>query len=76
MQDAHGTDVGIAASQLDDDDLDRELTHAHEKRHDIFVSGTADQLTNLTNRTRELECEYLRRFPERIHEASAKSEDC
>lgn len=76
MQDAHGADVGIAPNDLSDDDLDRELAHAHEKRHDIFLSGTADQLMNLTTRTRELECEFLRRFPERVHEATAKSEDC
>jgi len=34
---------GIPASQLSDEDLERELTHAHEKRHDIFVGGTVDQ---------------------------------
>lgn len=76
MQDAHGTEVGIAAGDLSDEDLDRELTHAHEKRHDIFLTGTADQLINLSNRTRELECEYLRRFGNRVAEAAAKSEDC
>jgi hypothetical protein len=76
MQDAHGGDVAIAPNDLSDDDLERELTHAHEKRHDIFLTGTADQLLNLTTRTRELECEFLRRFPERVHEATAKSEDC
>jgi hypothetical protein len=76
MQDAHGTDVGIAPSDLSDEDLERELAHSHEKRHDIFLSGTADQLINLSTRTRELECEYLRRFGHRVPEAAAKSEDC
>ena len=57
MQDANGTEVGIVASDLSDEDLERELAHAHEKRHDIFVNGTADQLIN---RTHELACEYLR----------------
>lgn len=76
MQDAHGTDVGIPPSDLSDEDLERELRHAHEKRHDIFVSGTADQLMNLSTRTRELECEYLRRFGDQVPEAAAKSEDC
>lgn len=76
MQDAHGIDVGIAPSDLSDEDLERELTHVHEKRHDIFLSGTADQLINLTSRARELECEYLRRFGDRVVEAAAKSEDC
>jgi hypothetical protein len=76
MQDAYGTEVGIEAGDLSDEDLERELAHAHEKRHDIFVSGTADQLINLSNRTRELECEYLRRFATQVTEAAAKSEDC
>ena len=76
MQDAQGTEVGIAASDLSDDDLERELGHAHDKRHDIFLDGTADQLINLSNRTRELECEYLRRFGNRVSEAVAKFEDC
>jgi hypothetical protein len=65
-------DVGIPASDLDDDDLERELTHAHEKRHDIFVGGTADQLANHSSRTHELEAEYLRRFADRVKDASEK----
>ena len=76
MQDAHGTEVAIVASDLSDEDLERELAQAHEKRHGIFVSGTADQLINLSYRTRELQCEYLRRFASQITEAVAKSEDC
>jgi hypothetical protein len=64
---------GIAGADLSDDDLDRELRHAHEKRHDIFVDGTAEQLRNLDARTRELEAEYLRRFGDRVTEAAEKS---
>jgi hypothetical protein len=66
--------VGIPAGELDDDDLERELTHSHEKRHDIFVGGTADQLANHSSRTHELEAEYLRRFADRVKDAEAKAE--
>jgi SAM-dependent methyltransferase len=67
--------VGIPAAELEDDDLERELTHAHEKRHDIFVDGTADQLANHSSRTHELEAEYLRRFADRVKDASAKAQN-
>lgn len=66
---------GIPGADLSDDDLDRELRHVHEKRHDIFVDGTAEQLRNLTRRTGELEDEYLRRFPDRVTEAAEKSQE-
>jgi uncharacterized protein DUF6158 len=65
---------GIPADQLDDDDLERELAHAHEKRHDIFLDGTVDQLTNHTARTHELEQAYLRRFADRVKDAGQKVE--
>jgi len=68
-------DVGIPASDLDDDDLERELTHAHEKRHDIFVDGTADQLANHSSRTHELEAEYVRRFADRVKDAADKAQN-
>lgn len=67
-------DVGIPAADLDDGDLERELTHAHEKRHDIFVDGTADQLANHSSRTHELEAEYLRRFADRVKDAREKAQ--
>jgi hypothetical protein len=66
-------DVGIPASELADEDLERELAHSHEKRHDIFVGGTADQLANHSTRTRDLEAEYLRRFSDRVKDADAKA---
>jgi Family of unknown function (DUF6158) len=64
---------GIPASQLTDDDLERELTHAHEKRHDIFVDGTVDQLRNHSARTAELERAYLDRFADRVKDADEKA---
>jgi uncharacterized protein DUF6158 len=63
---------GIPASELSDDDLERELTHAHEKRHDIFVDGTVDQLRNHSSRTSELEQAYLERFADRVKDAAEK----
>jgi riboflavin biosynthesis pyrimidine reductase len=60
------TAIGIPASELTDADLERELVHAHRKRHDTFVDGTANALATHTRRTAELEHEYLRRFPERV----------
>jgi Family of unknown function (DUF6158) len=64
---------GIPAAELSDDDLERELTHAHEKRHDIFVDGTVDQLRNHSSRTAELEQAYLERFADRVKDADEKA---
>jgi hypothetical protein len=63
---------GIPASKLSDEDLERELAHAHEKRHDIFVGGTVDQLRNHSERTHELEQAYLQRFADRVNDAEQK----
>jgi hypothetical protein len=63
---------GVPADELSDEDLERELTHIHEKRHDIFVSGTADQWRNNVLRTQQLERAYLQRFADRVPEASDK----
>jgi hypothetical protein len=64
---------GIPASDLSDEDLERELRHVHEKRHDIFVDGTADQWRNLVLRTDELERAYLERFADRVKDAEDKA---
>lgn len=76
MRHAHRPNVGVAPRDLSDEDLERELAHVHEMRHDIFLSGTADELINLSIRSRGLECEYLHRFADRVVEAAAKFEDC
>lgn len=57
--------AGIPAADLSDDDLERELEHAHEKRHDTFLHGSDDALRAHTQRTGELEAEFLRRHPQR-----------
>jgi hypothetical protein len=56
---------GIPGEELADDDLDRELEHLHETRHEVFLHGSEHSLINHTQRTEELECEYLNRHPER-----------
>ena len=58
--------TGVPPEQLRDDDLDRELAHLHETRHETFLNGTEDALENHTERMFALEKEYLRRFPERV----------
>ena len=58
--------TGIPASQLSDDDLERELGHLHETRHETFLHGTEDALEAHTARMFDLEREYLRRFPDRV----------
>jgi hypothetical protein len=56
---------GIPATDLPDDDLDREMTHLHDTRHDTVLGGTEDALETHTRRMLELEREFLRRFPDR-----------
>ncbi|HET6817455.1 MAG TPA: DUF6158 family protein [Mycobacteriales bacterium] len=58
--------TGVPAADLNDDDLERELTHLHETRHETFLHGTEDALDNHTERMFALEKEYLRRFPDRV----------
>jgi Family of unknown function (DUF6158) len=56
---------GVPADQLDDDDLLRELESVHRTRHDTFLHGSVQALRHHTERSTELELEYLRRRPER-----------
>jgi hypothetical protein len=58
-------DIGVAAAELSEVDLLRELRHLHVTRHDTFLHGSPDSLREHTARTFELEQEYLRRHPER-----------
>ena len=61
--------TGVAASELTDEALERELAHLHETRHDAFLHGSEDALSFHTTRTSELEEEYLRRNPDRVIDA-------
>ena len=61
--------TGVPGEQLSDEDLERELKHLHETRHDTFLHGSEDALAFHTLRTGELEQEYLRRNPDRVIDA-------
>lgn len=56
---------GLPAARLSEDDLLRELDSLHRTRHQTFLHGSTSALAAHTERTRELEDEYLRRHPER-----------
>lgn len=56
---------GIPAASLSNHELARELASLHRTRHDTFVHGSDSALANHDQRSRELEVEYLNRFPER-----------
>jgi hypothetical protein len=56
---------GVPPAKLSDDDLEREVRHLHETRHDTFLNGSEDAFEEHTRRMLALEQEYLRRFPER-----------
>lgn len=56
---------GIAAHDLPDEDLLRELAALHRTRHDTLRHASPQALTHHTERMTELETEYLRRFPDR-----------
>ncbi len=61
--------TGIPGEQLSDEDLERELAHLHETRHDTFLHGSEDALRFHSLRSGELEAEYLRRNPDRVIDA-------
>ena len=61
--------TGVPPEQLSDEDLERELEHLHETRHDTFLHGSDDALAFHTSRMNELEQEYLRRNPDRVIDA-------
>jgi hypothetical protein len=56
---------GVAATDLSDDDLLRELGQLHRTRHDTFLHAPTQALQRHSERTAELELEYLRRRPQR-----------
>ena len=61
--------TGVPAEQLSDENLERELRHLHETRHDTFLHGSDDALHFHTLRSQELEQDYLRRNPDRVLDA-------
>ncbi|MDH6142282.1 MULTISPECIES: DUF6158 family protein [Kitasatospora] len=66
----NGAVEGVAASALSTERLLHELEQLHRTRHETFLYGSDDALRRHTERTTELEAEYLRRFPVRMVTAS------
>jgi hypothetical protein len=60
-----GEDEGVAAAELDDGTLLRELASLHRTRHETLLHASSQALHRHSERTTELEMEYLRRHPER-----------
>lgn len=60
------TKLGVPASQLDDDELRRELFHMYETRRETFLDGSRQALAVHTDRMLELEHEFAARFPQEI----------
>lgn len=56
---------GVSPADLSGDDLEREVAHLHETRHETFLNGSEDALEAHTGRMLALEKEYLHRFPDR-----------
>jgi hypothetical protein len=54
---------GISPTDLDDDDLRRELKHLHDTRHTTVLHGSQNALETHTSRMLALEREFLRRLP-------------
>jgi len=57
--------MGIDPRVLTDEDLLREIGQLHQTRTETLLHGSDDALEHHTTRTRELEGEYLRRYPGR-----------
>ncbi len=56
---------GVPPGELSDDDLEREVSHLHETRHETFLHGSQSAFEAHTSRMLALEQEYLSRFPDR-----------
>jgi hypothetical protein len=61
----HEEHAGRPAADLSDDDLLRELESVHRTRHETFLHASTEAVVTHTERTHELEDEYLRRHPGR-----------
>jgi Family of unknown function (DUF6158) len=56
---------GIAPAELTEHELQRELEQLHRTRHETFLHASVSALETHSERTAELEDEYLRRHPGR-----------
>lgn len=61
---------GVPASELSDEELEKQGTSAHETRNWVFLHGSAEQFAHHTARMLELEREYLHRHPKRTWQGS------
>jgi hypothetical protein len=58
--------LGVPATELNDEDLERELLQLYRTREETFLTGSADALRTHTDRMLELEHEFASRFPEKV----------
>ena len=58
-----GEALGILASELNDDDVRRELKHLYATRWETLTNGSESAFDTHTKRMHQLEEEFLRRFP-------------
>ena len=64
---------GVAAAELEDDDLRTELHSIYRTREDTFLNGSQQSLEEHTERMMELEQEFLRRFPRETEPAARRT---
>jgi hypothetical protein len=57
--------LGVSPLNLAESELVRDLQQLHRTRNETFLHGSTDALQEHTERTGELEREYLRRHPKR-----------
>lgn len=68
--------MAVPTSELPEEDLLRELEQLHRTRHETFLRAPTQALQHHSERTAELELEYLRRHPERnIDESRLRPEE-
>ena len=68
--------MAIPADELSEEDLVRELEQLHRTRHETFLRAPTQALQTHSERTGELELEYLRRHPERnVDESRLRPEE-
>ncbi|GAB3649245.1 DUF6158 family protein [Streptomyces sparsus] len=56
---------GVDPAELSDEQLVKELETLHRTRHETLLHGSQDALSAHSERSAQLETEYLRRNPQR-----------
>lgn len=57
--------TGVDPAELSDEQLMKELETLHRTRHETLLHGSQDALSAHSERSAQLETEYLRRNPQR-----------